>query len=63
MMPCLKLLAALGLIALFGYLYSFVEDRQLSSELGPLKVHTVVEGLVNPWAVAFLLTAYRDWET
>lgn len=54
MMPRLKPLAALGLVALFGYQYSFAEDRQLSSELGPLNVHTVAEGLANPWAVAFL---------
>ena len=53
-MPRLKPLAALGLLALFGYQYSFAEDRQLSSELGPLNVHTVAEGLANPWAVAFL---------
>nr|WP_256833421.1 PQQ-dependent sugar dehydrogenase [Pseudomonas oleovorans] len=53
-MPRLKPLAALGLVALFGYQYSFAEDRQLSSELGPLNVHTVAEGLANPWAVAFL---------
>lgn len=54
MMPRLKPLAALGLVALFGYQYSFAEDRQLNSELGPLNVHTVAEGLANPWAVAFL---------
>ncbi|WP_161865088.1 PQQ-dependent sugar dehydrogenase [Pseudomonas yangonensis] len=53
-MPRLKPLAALGLIALIGSQYSFAEDRQLSSELGPLNVHTIAEGLANPWAVAFL---------
>lgn len=53
-MPRLKPLAALGLLALFGYQYSFAEDRQLATELGPLNVHTVAEGLANPWAVAFL---------
>lgn len=53
-MPRLKPLAALGLTALFAAQYSLAEDRQLSSELGPLNVHTVAEGLANPWAVAFL---------
>ena len=53
-MTRLKPLAALGLIALIGSQYSFAEDRQLSSELGPLNVHTIAEGLANPWAVAFL---------
>lgn len=53
-MPRLKPLAALGLIALIGSQYSFAEDRQLSSELGPLNVHTIAEDLANPWAVAFL---------
>ena len=53
-MPRLKPLAVLGLLALFGYQYSFAEDRQLATELGPLNVHTVAEGLANPWAVAFL---------
>ena len=53
-MPRLNPLAALGLFALFGYQQSLAEDRQLNSELGPLNVHTVAEGLTNPWAVAFL---------
>ena len=53
-MPRLKPIAALGLIALLGSQYSLAEDRQLASELGSLQVHTVAEGLANPWAVAFL---------
>ncbi len=53
-MPRLKPLAAFAMVALFGCQYSLAEDRQLSSELGPLQVHTVAEGLANPWAVAFL---------
>lgn len=53
-MPRLKPLAAFALLASFGCQYSFAEDRQLSTELGSLSVHTVAEGLANPWAVAFL---------
>ncbi|MDZ4194711.1 PQQ-dependent sugar dehydrogenase [Ectopseudomonas chengduensis] len=53
-MPRLKPLAALGLIALFGYQHSFAEDRQLTSELGPVTLQTIADGLTSPWAVAFL---------
>lgn len=53
-MPRLKSLAALGLIALFGYQHSFAEDRQLTSELGPVTLQTIADGLTSPWAVAFL---------
>ncbi|TXR36908.1 PQQ-dependent sugar dehydrogenase [Ectopseudomonas mendocina] len=53
-MPRLKPLAALGLIALFGYQHSFAEDRQLTSELGAVTLQTIADGLTSPWAVAFL---------
>ena len=46
--------ASLALIALFGASPVLAQDRQLPSELGPVQVQTVVEGLAHPWAVAFL---------
>ena len=46
--------ASLALIALFGVSPVLAQDRQLPSELGPVQVQTVVEGLAHPWAVAFL---------
>ncbi|WP_322980828.1 PQQ-dependent sugar dehydrogenase [Pseudomonas sp. C11] len=46
--------ASLALIALFGASPVLAQDRQLPSELGPLQVQTVAEGLANPWAVVFL---------
>lgn len=46
--------ASLALIALFGASSLSAQDRQLPSELGPVQVQTVVEGLAYPWAVAFL---------
>lgn len=53
-MPRLKLLDAFTLVALFGCSHSFAEGRQLTTELGPMSLHTVADGLANPWAVAFL---------
>lgn len=46
--------ASLAMIALFGASPVLAQDRQLPSELGPVQVQTVVEGLAHPWAVAFL---------
>jgi glucose/arabinose dehydrogenase len=46
--------ASLAMIALFGVSPVLAQDRQLPSELGPVQVQTVVEGLAHPWAVAFL---------
>lgn len=46
--------ASLALIALFGASPVLAQDRQLPSELGPVQVQTVIEGLAHPWAVAFL---------
>jgi glucose/arabinose dehydrogenase len=46
--------ASLALIALFGTSVVLAQDRQLPSELGPLQVEIVAEGLASPWAVAFL---------
>ena len=59
-MPRLKPLAALGLLALFGYQYSLAEDRQLSSELGPLNVHVahvVVDGAID---TAFIRDSFSE---
>ncbi|WP_277374890.1 PQQ-dependent sugar dehydrogenase [Pseudomonas sp. AA-38] len=39
---------------MLGSPFGLAEDRQLPSELGTLQVHTVADGLANPWAVAFL---------
>lgn len=53
-MPRSTSLASLVLIALGSTSLAWAQDRQLPSELGPLQVQVVVEGLANPWAVAFL---------
>jgi aldose sugar dehydrogenase len=45
---------SLTLIVLLGTSLVSAQGRQLHSELGPLQVHTVAEGLASPWAVAFL---------
>ncbi|MFK4074971.1 PQQ-dependent sugar dehydrogenase [Ectopseudomonas khazarica] len=50
----LKSLATFALLALFGSQPGLAEERQLPSELGPVDVVTVAEGLRNPWAVAVL---------
>ncbi len=53
-MPRSKTLASFALLAMLGSPFGLAEDRQLPSELGTLQVHTVADGLANPWAVAFL---------
>lgn len=53
-MPRSKTLASFALLAMLGSPLGLAEDRQLPSELGTLQVHTVADGLANPWAVAFL---------
>ncbi|MGQ7959069.1 PQQ-dependent sugar dehydrogenase [Pseudomonas sp. SP16.1] len=47
------LLATL-LLSMLGSAPSLAEPRQLPSELGPLQIETVAEGLAHPWALAFL---------
>lgn len=49
-----KTLASFALLSMLASPLSLAEVRQLPSELGTLQVHTVAEGLANPWALAFL---------
>ncbi|VXC57793.1 PQQ-dependent aldose sugar dehydrogenase precursor (asd) [Pseudomonas sp. 8Z] len=44
----------LALFALFGISPAWAQEQRMATELGSLQVQTVAEGLVYPWAVAFL---------
>lgn len=50
----LRLVAALGLsLSISGPLWA-AESQRVSSELGPVEVTTLADGLEHPWALAFL---------
>ncbi len=48
-----RLILSIGLIALLAPIAAQAQQTFLSS-VGPLKVETVAQGLVNPWGLAFL---------